>query len=597
MGHLEDSKFANKTYFLSRWKGYHTATQINTFIDLLTKHPHFTNGLYLVALPFSKLDELANTSDNERVIFGCTAMQCAIAGSFTESIAGVILKKHQAHFVLIENTLKKQGFNEAIIKALESDITPIFSILESSLHSKNKPFEGALKELICQAIRGLSLKDISRLVFSFEPSWITAEGLPLTLEALKQKYADFRKALHSALGDGPSDQIRVIYALPQDFTLSEEALRALSARGFTSHYPNAILEFLDLHALPALPAFQISEDQTVLISPESTEALQTLERGNLLTMDSREESPEPSIKENPEELLVSSEIPESALAKESRGSESELPPIENEPSPPPCMPALEPEQLSVAAPSEETKQPPAQEISIDFEQTPSRIPTESLFEIDTEDNAISSTSMSPEEKEKILDQSTARVPEPAVSELEALQFKLEQLTTLDRALAECYQLINDKADSLPALKAQFSERLSKMTADLNQLDPALQEQINRGNIGYFQENPDKMAEASTVLQQIQEINQLLQKTASIPRELDRLLSKSRALRKSLEAEWNYFLANRQTIKTDFPELPFPVIPSQLQIPEPKIELTPEDVGPSPLVSKRVAVVKSPPLTK
>ncbi|MGZ3634279.1 MAG: hypothetical protein ACXVAJ_08140, partial [Parachlamydiaceae bacterium] len=75
------------------------------------------------------------------------------------------------------------------------------------------------------------------------------------------------------------------------------------------------------------------------------------------------------------------------------------------------------------------------------------------------------------------------------------------------------------------------------------------------------------------------------------------VSKGRSLRKQLEEEWTYFRMNRKKILDENPDFVFPANPSQLLVAEPKADLTPKDQGPSPLMSKRVAVVKTPPISK
>ncbi|MBA3603136.1 MAG: hypothetical protein H0W50_05745, partial [Parachlamydiaceae bacterium] len=180
------------------------------------------------------------------------------------------------------------------------------------------------------------------------------------------------------------------------------------------------------------------------------------------------------------------------------------------------------------------------------------------------------------------------------SELDA---KVKELNDLNLALAECYEEIAKKGELLPKLRNAFPEKLSKMTADLNQLDPVLQDEINRGNVAFFNENPDKAKEAGGVLLQLQELNFILQESNAIPRDVDRLFSKGRQIRKQLDASWAYFSKHRKEIKDANPNFVFPHPPSQLAVKEPVFNIIPKDNSPSPLVGKRVAVVRTPPLKK
>lgn len=186
---------------------------------------------------------------------------------------------------------------------------------------------------------------------------------------------------------------------------------------------------------------------------------------------------------------------------------------------------------------------------------------------------------------------------PAQGEKEELQARLESMLKMNDQLADYYKKINALCERLPLLRNQFPDLLNKMTADLNLLDPALQEQINKGNVAYFSQNPDKAKEASGVLVQLQNLSQLFQETAAIPKDIDRMQSKSRELRKELEKEWDYFRKNKKDIKEKFSDFPYPNHPSQLLVSEPVVDLTPKDVPPPTLGAKKFAVVKAPPLKK
>lgn len=181
---------------------------------------------------------------------------------------------------------------------------------------------------------------------------------------------------------------------------------------------------------------------------------------------------------------------------------------------------------------------------------------------------------------------------------EELKARLERMASIEKALSECYDEMEAKSESLPDLRSSFPEKLKKMTADLQLLDPELQEKINKGDIAFFTDNPDRAKDAAGVLLQLQELNALLQEIAGVPRLLDRLNSTGKELRASLETEWGYFNTHRRQIKQDFPDFPFPSQPKQLLRRPPSPEVPPpQQMGPSSLVGKRFTVVKTPPIQK
>lgn len=202
-----------------------------------------------------------------------------------------------------------------------------------------------------------------------------------------------------------------------------------------------------------------------------------------------------------------------------------------------------------------------------------------------------------EEIESMVSKSESSQAAKTEEEKPDLEEKLKKINDLDQDLQKCYRQIEEKAKLFPQLRSAFPEKLSKMTADLSKLNPELQDEINRGNVAFFTENPDKAKEASVVLIQLQELNFLLQETTAIPRDIDRLISSGKKMRRELEQLWSYFTKHRVEIKEKNPDFIFPQMPSQLSIKEPVVDLNPKETGPSPLIGKRMAVVKTPPVKK
>lgn len=621
MRQLEDRHLAKATYFLSVWKGYHTLEQIEAFALRLTAHPEFDAHACLLAVPFPYLAHLADKLHSSQILLGCNAMLSTKPTSFTESIAGKILPMNQAAFVLIgtaesrhTDNLTNKDCHLAIKKALQANLTPFYCVGET-VHELEQGASAAVLTAQCrEALEGLAPAQLARVVMVYEAPWLQSVAEKPTYSQLQEKYATFRRAVLDAIGEQAFSKIRLINALPLE--LAEPAAWAqLEGRGFLAKKNlDDFISLLEAKSLLPQTPFEWEPEEAMLeaergeageVSPSLPPSIQTSKEASMASQPASLAAATEKLElEAPQLPPTQATYLPAAVEAEAHGLTCEK--LEKElllPEEANLEPAIRPEaELQMASTEAEETAPAAIEaheasLAPEFQALAEGAPEPLLEEAAEEAFELEANENIPQISEAELQALIAAKQNKPIDELQELQSKVETLSALDRSLAECYHEMQEKIDLLPKLKTQFPEKLSQMTADLNQLDPLLQEQINRGNIAFFTENPDKMKEASKVLRQIQEINQLLQMTAAIPRDVDRLSSKSRELRKKLDAEWRYFASNRQQIKEKHPDFNFPHPPSQLQVKEPALSLAPPDMGPSSLTSKRFAVVKSPPSPK
>jgi triosephosphate isomerase (TIM) len=623
MGLLEDSKFVGAKFFLSQWKAYDSIASIEEFAKRLIKNPYFGSHVCLLAVPFAFLNELSKKITHPNIVLGANAMHSSLPGTFSASISGLLLKRNQARFVLIGSNESRtihgndsMDYKSQIKSALESQITPFYCIGETLAQHQEGQARQVLLQQCEEGLSGLSHQDLSQLCVVYEAPWLKSTPEKLSLDKLATQYEAFKHAVRESVEESDFQNLKIINALPLDLEVTDELLKIIPDKGLYAVIPEIFFSFLNEKSAEKLkveetaytPKPHKTEPEKLVKDERYLEA--TGERASNLVEAKTEEEEKEAItqakqKEAEKELadeeeFAAAEQEEETALEDALKNAREMQPlsegkIEKEMD-------HEEEALSLelvadeedgAAPLGSQPEEVAYQPVEEFTPKPSKAAASAALSPSTDEEALASTSSGDYPMSILENQSSEQGQEP--QELQELQMKLQHLQSLDKSLGDCYHQINEKMEALPSLRENFPLLLNKMTADLNQLDPALQEQINRGNIAFFTENPDKMKEAAGVLLQIQEINLLLQKTAAIPREVDRILSKSREIRKALEAEWSYFQISRHRIKENHPNFPYPLIPSQLMIPEPKTDITPTDFGPSNLVSKRIAVVKAPPL--
>lgn len=640
MGLLEDPNLTKATFFVLPWKGYHTQEELEQFIKQVSAHPKSASQLYLLAIPYSLLEKQAALLAHPAIIWGCDAMSNAMPGSFTESIAAKVLQKKNVRFVLIGTaegrSLRQETnahINSKIKKALENEITPFFCMGESLQELQEERGNSVLKKQCEEGLAGLTLKQIARIAFVYEAPWVQKTSEIVSLERLSAHYFVFRKIVAEVVGPKVFPQLKFIDPFPNDLENFGELLHSFGGKGLFVSEPSLIFPLLD--ALDSLEEFTYPAQA---MEPFSEAGLEEAPRISEKSITEGTLPEEPILARMAAELpwqeTDAANRPASVKASEAEKTVQTLPGALSLPTDMQVEGILMPEGLAeeiVANVPRQAEEKALEELQILAQETDEKgsaeVP-EQQEDFAVEEFALEKPLQEDLSEEVLADRLEELMPaaesEPftplfdeSIGQLEEfseedllmartspeaeaaseLEERVKSLNELNQALAACYHEISKKVELLPKLRTSFPEKLSKMNADLNQLDPLLQEEINRGNVAFFTENPEKAQEASGVLLQLQELNFLLQETTAIPRDIDRLISNSRQIRKQLEEAWAYFTKNRMEIKSKSPDFEFPTTPSQLAVKEPPIDLAPKEIGPSPLVGKKVAVVRTPPLKK
>ncbi len=629
MGLLEDPSLAKATFFVLPWKGYRSQEELDQFIHCLNTHPKSHSQICLLALPYSLLQNKTSVLTLPHFILGCSAMANAIPGSFTEAIAAKVLRKNNARFVLIGSNDNRElrednaHINDKIKKALDNDITPFFCMGETLQEMLAGKGSAVLKKQCQEGLKGLTLKEIAKIAFVYEAPWLQSTAELISMEKLLGHYFSYRQIVAEVVGPKVFSKIRFIDPFPNDMENFADLLSSMQGKGLYISEPSLFIPLLD--ALESLNDFKYPAEEMEPYSEEGLEEEPPVAEEVLkeVIAETSNEMPLEASPQSQEETLLAPKADEEPhpqeihLVVEEKAPTQEVPTVaesvlekalKEQISPPIEVTSHEslPDTIIEEAVTEKEETIP---LSMTEEETE---PSQSMPEVPAyteeilEDN-FDELSLTPETKSDAFTPLPDLPPEPSEEEVKpteianaeeekpSLEEKISKMQELNQALEECYQQIDKKAKIFPQLRSAFPEKLGKMTADLNQLDPALQDEINRGNIAFFTENPEKAKEAGGVLLQLQELNFLLQETTAIPRDIDRLFSKGKELRKQLEEVWAYFSKHRHEIKENHPDFEYPLMPSQLSAKEPVVDLNPRSAGPSPLIGKRMAVVKAPPI--
>lgn len=596
-------------FLLSQMKGYCNIEDIEQFIHSISSHPHFSDHYCYIALPSPLLRELSSRSFPPGIVLGAKSMDSLQENSFTEEIAIPLLQRAKAQFVLVGSVESRQihkestsSINQKIRKLLETGIQPILCIHETSEENDSSQIVNSLTEQIKEGLRDLKAEEQTRVIIFYEIPSMLSGPKKYTLADCQTAYNLCREAIRSALPEEVHHHMTIVYTFPDELEDYVGLIEQSPSAGFytraTEHFLS-LLDALETGQRSATPLF-VSTHEKLDSSIGPSNDLQ-VEQSKMPIVSAKQAEPSSLYQEMEKTEIVEgkklTDISEQAPATaynhplSDPGLEEPTEDISEILS---DKPEIVEEIAAETLPAEET--PLIKAMDEVLEETPivEEIPPNLKEALGTQSIRSESADAQFEPPE-----SSETSPIPIEDEIDlaqpvenAISDRIAMLNVDGAELTDYYDSMQVKLKRMHELRKEYPPLVEKVTADLNQLDPEVQEQISKGNLLYFKEHPEIFERARPVFENVQKLNGLILEAGAIPREIDRIKIKSKALREKLQANWDYLNAHRLEMKKNHPDLAFPDQPLVLREPPPEIDLSlPALSGPSPLLGKRIGVVK------
>ncbi|MBA2728394.1 MAG: triosephosphate isomerase [Parachlamydiaceae bacterium] len=611
---------------LSKWKGYSNIDEVEQFIKTLSEHPGFSDQLCFIALPTPLLRQLSRRSMPEGIVLGAKAMDSVNPDTFTEAIAIPLLKRADAKFVLVGGSECRQILNEAnesinlkIRKLFEAEIQPVLCIGETLDDKKHNLGVKVLAEQLREGLKSLTAIEQIKVIILYEATSMLKGPKKYSLADCQMAYDNCRDAMQQALPEEILPHMRVIYTFPDEPIEYDGLIKQNPGVGFYTKASDHFFPLLDTlvktghspvpkpfahEPRPQSEGFDIEsqlDEEQLSITQEATSSLAEkeieVEKENEIEENEQEDKEaadkghfETSFDEEKEEEeegeALEEGVEKNKLSRSVPYKQDLTEPILKEPSMTDSLDfeknlddTAEEEGVSEAEFSEpEEKLPVSAESDVIEEKMP--VPTES--DVIEEELPLQAPQASASTKDT----------EVRVTEDRNFATRIADLQEDGAALEEMYTSMKEKAKRMNELRANYPIYLDKVSNELNLLDPNLQGHISQGSLEFFKDHPELFEQAQSTFVHVQNLNELIIEAGSIPREIDRLKLKSKNLREKLQNDWDFLNAHRLEMKKLDPDHHFPSQPKPLKVLPPEIDLTlPATPGPSPLLQKRIGVVK------
>ncbi len=168
--------------------------------------------------PFTSLETAKEMIKGSIIKLGAQNMYYEEEGAFTGEVSAKMLKSFGVEYVILGHSERRTIFKESdsiinkkILKAIESDLTPIFCVGETlAEREENKTFEIVKRQLI-EGLNGVTTDQIEKVIIAYEPVWAIGTGKTATPSQAEEVHKFIREKLSTLFNNQLADKITLLY--------------------------------------------------------------------------------------------------------------------------------------------------------------------------------------------------------------------------------------------------------------------------------------------------------------------------------------------------------------------------------------------------
>lgn len=176
-----------KLYLIGNLKMNMTKAEIKPYFEELVQVAENTENYVGVCVPYVYLCCAQKHLSGTKVNYGVQNMNAKVSGAYTGEVSPAMLKDFDTQLVVLGHSERRQMYNETdsainekVKVAIGYDYTPVLCFGETlEERESGKAFE-RVKMQIEAAIEGLSLEEVGKIIFAYEPIWAIGTGKTAT---------------------------------------------------------------------------------------------------------------------------------------------------------------------------------------------------------------------------------------------------------------------------------------------------------------------------------------------------------------------------------------------------------------------------------
>lgn len=138
----------------------------------------------LICPPFTALAAVQQELSGSPVKLGAQNMHWSTAGAFTGEISAPMLLELGVSYVIIGHSERRHimgednlTVNKKMLAALEHNLIPVLCVGETARERQEGATEQVLRRQVGEALKGITLEAVRRLIIAYEPVWAIGTGV------------------------------------------------------------------------------------------------------------------------------------------------------------------------------------------------------------------------------------------------------------------------------------------------------------------------------------------------------------------------------------------------------------------------------------
>lgn len=205
-------------YFVANWKMHKTCAEAESFVSELKKAPLTHDETIIIAAPFTLLYPMSKWLADTNIHLSAQNMFFEKQGAFTGEISPIHLLDLGVSHVIVGHSERRKFFHEdnlliskKVKSAIDNNITPILCIGETKEERENGTTFEVITEQVKSNLSLLTIEEIKRVIFAYEPVWAIGTGLNATPEQANEVHSFIKDFLKKNYFKYEKDDVKILY--------------------------------------------------------------------------------------------------------------------------------------------------------------------------------------------------------------------------------------------------------------------------------------------------------------------------------------------------------------------------------------------------
>jgi triosephosphate isomerase len=206
-----------RSIIVANWKMHKTVAETRKYIERFRSLIEGTEGVAL-APPFTALLDAREALQGSRIQLAAQNMYHAEQGAFTGEISPLMLRELGCSYVIIGHSERRNHFHESdelinqkLQSAFAHDLIPILCVGEKLEERRSVATERVLEGQVRTDLKGLSNKQVARLVIAYEPIWAIGTGQTASPDDAQAGARFIRQQITTLYEQETADAVRIQY--------------------------------------------------------------------------------------------------------------------------------------------------------------------------------------------------------------------------------------------------------------------------------------------------------------------------------------------------------------------------------------------------